>query len=224
MATAMEYELGMKLIKDFTFYQYIDKATGKQLLENVPVDVASGKAVPIFIYATEKEWSQEYVEVGTESVTLQDAEVRHCVCIIPQGDFTKDGKKWLTVQDSAKFGGRGMRYVEYDTFFLNRCYFASKVYATDTLPVPVTEIIMAKPTTPCALGDRNIAVLYLQQFLVNEGKLAPEYATRYYGAITAKAVLWWQLEHWNEFDVPVPKLLEWNGQYWGEGSIKIINK
>lgn len=221
MATAMPYVAGVKLIKGFTFYQYIDKATGRLLLENVPSDVAQGKAVPIFIYASEREWSAEYVEVK-DNISLGNAEVRHCVCIVPNGDFTENGKRWLTVQDSAKFGNRGMRHVEYDKFFLTRTYFASKVYADGTVPPVVPPVQLGKPLTPCAIGDRGNQVLSLQKFLIEDGKLKSEYATGYYGALTAKAVLWWQLEHWDRYEVNVPQLLDWKGEYWGSGSIEII--
>jgi hypothetical protein len=69
-------------------------------------------------------------------------------------------------------------------------------------------------------------VLALQKYLIKEGKLKPEYQTGYYGAITAKAVLWWQLEHWDRYDqqkANIPILLEYAGKYWGQGSIDIVN-
>lgn len=223
MATAMPYIEGVKLIKDFTFYQYIDKATGRLLLESVPADVAIGKAIPIFVFATDEEWSQEYVEVKTPSLGIMEAGVRHCVCIVPEGDFTENGKRWFTVQDSAKFGGRGMRYVEYDNFFLSRTYFVAKVYASGTLPQP-DPVVTQKPDMPCMIGDKNSAVLNLQKYLIEDGKLKPEYATGYYGALTAKAVLWWQLEHWTDFISTIPQLLDLKGEYWGNESITIIKR
>ena len=223
MATAMPYVLGDKKIKDFKFYQYIDKTAGGVLVGDIPADIAQGKAVAIFIYATKDEWSKQYVEATDPNVTLGNASVRHCVCVVPNGDFTKNGKRWLTIQDSAKFGGFGMRYVEYDSFIKNRVYFAAKVYAVGSEPVqPV--IVDTKPVVACKLGDKGSAVSALQTFLNKQGKLEAQYLTGYYGAITAKAVLWWQLEHWNEFSVNIPKLLEWSGQFWGEGSITIVNK
>lgn len=222
-ATAMPYVKGDKLIKDFKYYQYIDKATGMPLLHNVPQDVAAGKAIAIFIFATRQEWSKEYVEVIDTSLKASDAEVRHCVCLIPLGDFTENGKRWMAVQDSAKFGGRGIRYIEYDKFFLTRTYFAAKVYLTGTIPAPV-ETPTTTPTTVCELGARGAQVTALQNFLVKEGKLEKEYVTGYYGALTAKAVLWWQLEHWNDFSAKVPQILEWVGRYWGNESIAIVNK
>lgn len=222
-ATAMPYVAGDKLIPDFKYFQYIDKKTGAWLRENVPADVAIGKAVPIFIFATEEEWSREYVEIRTPNLNIADAGVRHAICIVPKGDFTENGKRWLTVHDSAKFGGLHKRYVEYDQFFMQRSYFMAKVYAASALPQPEPAPVIGKPLTPCELGDRGDAVTALQKFLIDDGKLDAQYATGYYGSLTAKAVLWWQLEHWDRFTVNVPQLLEWGGKYWGNGSIAIIS-
>lgn len=226
MATAMPYIEGVKLLKDFTYFQYVDKETNRLLLEDVPHDVAIGKPVSIFIFASESEWSEKYVEIKNPSLGIGGAEVRHCVCIVPRGDFTENGKRWLAVQDSAKFGGLGLRYVEYDKFFLTRTYFAGKVYAKDTIPVvvPPPQVIDMIPDVACELGRRGDAVFALQRFLAKEGKLEAQYVTGYYGALTAKAVLWWQLEHWNEFDLTVPQLLDLGGKYWGNASIKIAVK
>lgn len=223
-ATKMPYIEGTKAIKEFTFFQYIDKKTGKWLPQNVPADIARGQAVAIFFYATDEEWSQEYVTIRDKNCPFPGAEVQHCVCVVPYGDFTENGKRWLTVQDSAKFGKRGIRYVEYDEFFMTRTYFLATVYPKGATPIPEVPPVLAKPVVACSLGDKNGAVLNLQKFLIDEGKLEAQYATGYYGALTAKAVLWWQLEHWNEFSVNVPQILTWAGNYWGEGSIAIINK
>lgn len=220
-ATAMPLIVGTKQIKDFKFFQYLDKATFKILYDAIPVDIALGKAVTIFVYASDDEWSQRYVEAKDE-VSIGSAEVRHCVCVIPKGDFTKDGKRWLTVQDSAKFGKLGMRYLEFDTFFKSRVYFAAKVYLTEAIPKP-EPVPTPKPTVACQLNDKNAAVLALQNFLIQEGKLKAEYATGFYGALTAKAVLWWQLENWNKFTSTIPELLDLGGKNWGPQSISIIN-
>lgn len=223
-ATAMPLIAGIKTLKEFSYFQYIDKATGSLLLRDVPIDVATGKAVAIFIFATEEEWSKQYVEVIDPNLKLDGASVRHCVCIIPKGDFTENGKRWLAIQDSAKFGGFGIRYVEYDKFFLTRTYFAGKVYAKDNLPVVVLPDVDMIPDVACELGQKGDAVLALQRFLNKEGKLESQYMTGYYGALTSKAVLWWQLEHWNEFNITIPQILDLGGKYWGNVSIKIATK
>lgn len=223
MATAMKYVVGDKLIEDFKYFQYLDKATGRILHDDIAVDIAQGKAVSIFIYATDEEWSKEYVEIIDYDLNLDDAAVRHAVCLIPTGDFTTDenGKRWLAVHDSAKFGKRHLRYIEFDLFFKTRCYFAAKVYKTKDLETPPVNSEV-KPLTVCSLNDKGQAVRDLQSFLVKEGKLKSSYITGFYGAITAKAVLWWQLEHWDKFNVDIPQLIEWGGEYWGNQSINII--
>lgn len=231
-ANAMPYIKGDKVIGDFRYYQYIDKATGKLTPEKIPADVALGEPVAIFIWATDAEWSQEYVEIKTANYPLDgNSEVRHCVCLIPKGDFTYKKKQWLAVQDSAKFGGRGLRYISYD-FLLKRSYFAARVEATGAAPDPVIPPVVVppvvipaptgKPLVAVELGDKGEDVRRLQKFLIDDGKLEAQYLTGTYGALTAKAVLWWQLEHWQKFTAGVPQLLEWAGAYWGNQSIQII--
>lgn len=222
-ATAMPYVAGNKLIQDFRYFQYIDKATGRLMVEDIPTDIALGKAVTIFIYATEDEWEREYVEIQDEDLNILEAEVRHCVCIMPKGDFTKNEKQWLAVHDSARFGGRHLRYIDFE-FLKRRCYFAAKVYKVEDIPTPPDTEPTGKPIEVCQIGSKGQAVINLQKFLIADGKLEPQYQTGYYGAITAKAVLWWQLEHWDRFTANIPQLLEWGGEYWGPQSISIINQ
>lgn len=223
MASAMPYVKGDLVIPDFNYFQYIDPVTRQIQHMKVAEDVAIGEPVAIFIWATDDEWSEQYVEIKTPNYPLDaDSEVRHAVCFIPKGDFTYKGKQWIAVQDSAKFGGRGLRYVSFD-FFKKRSYFAAKVVVKGTAPVPPpAPIVIGKPIVPCEIGDKGEAVKALQKMLIDDGKLAPEYLTGNYGALTAKAVLWWQLEHWDKFTVNIPQLLEWAGEYWGNQSIKII--
>jgi hypothetical protein len=228
MATAMPKVKGSVLIKDFKYFEFAPLSfwygakPNTQANDQAIAAAAAGKAIAIFIFATEDEWSQEYVEIKTPALQIGDAYVRHCVCIMPKGDFTENGKQWLAVQDSAAFGNRHLRYVSRD-FFNKRAYYASQVFANDEIPAPVPPPAIGKPTTPCKLGDHGSAVSSLQTFLVEQKKLEAQYVTGYYGAITAKAVQWWQLEHWNRFTGGVPALLDLAGKYWGKESIAIIN-
>ncbi len=128
MANLMQIVLGESLIADFNYYSFTDYAL-------VPAAVASGKAVAIFIYATEDEWAQEYVTVKTPNLNIQTAYIRHCVCIMPNGDFTENGQQWLAVHDSAGFANRHLRYISYD-FLLKRAYYASQVFIKGTIPPP----------------------------------------------------------------------------------------
>lgn len=216
-ANEMPYVEGSQFIKPFDWFTY---RTDKY--QQIPEDVAQGKAIPIFIFGTEEEWSKEYVEATDQNVTLQNAPVRHCVCLVPKGDFTENGKQWLAVHDSAKFGGRHLRYISLD-FLLKRTYSANKIIASGELPVQ-NVIIDKVPNVACQFGNRSEDVRVLQRFLADKGKLKPEYVTGYYGALTAKAVLWWQLENWQKFTSTIPELLDLAGKHWGKQSIDIINQ
>lgn len=219
-ATAMPYVAGDKVI-DFKYFQYRDENWNIKT-EDVIKDIASGKAVSVFIYATKKEWSREYVTIRDEKLDAQSAEVRHAITIIPLGDFTEDGDLWLAVHDSSRFGGRHLRYMSYD-FFMKRVFFAATVIKTNDMPIPpAPPKIIGKPTEACRKGDRSDAVLALQKFLIDDGVLKPEHGTGYYGTLTSKAVLWWQLKNHDKFTSNIPQLLEWNGEYWGSQSINAI--
>lgn len=223
MATAMPYVRGTKLVKDFKYFQYVDKTSWRTLVEDIPKGVAVGKAISIFIYATEEEWSKEYVDIINPNLNIANAVVRHAVCLTPKGDFTEKGKEWLTVHDSAKFGGRHLRYISYD-FLKGRCYFGAEVYLADSIPEPEIPPLSDLPLTYCELGDSSQSVRNLQAFLIKNGNLESKYLTGYYGALTARAVLWWQLEYWTHFTANIPQLLDWGGKYWGSQSIKVLKE
>jgi hypothetical protein len=222
-ANEMGYVQGeLGLIEDFSYFQYKD-ADGRMALDKVPQDIAGGKPVAIFVYATKEEWEKEYVEIIDPTLNITNAYVRHAVCLVPHGDFEKDGKRWLTVHDSAPFGGRHLRYIEADKFFIDRTFFAAKTYKKEEESNEVEEPRML-PTVACSFGEKSGAVVNLQTYLVNEGKLGKQYITGYYGVLTSKAVLWWQLEHWKDFTDTIPTLLEYKGYWWGKQSIAAILK
>lgn len=210
-AAAMPLVMGEPVLKDrFNYFEITDP-------NRIAGYVAAGKPVPVFIYASKNEWAREYVDVR-DNVSIGNAEVRHCVCLVPEGDFTEDGTQYFAVHDSAKFGNRHLRYVSLE-FILKRTYYAARIEKKGQVePVPVPPP-SDKPTVPCELGDRGEAVLNLQAFLIADGKLAPQYATGYYGALTAKAVLWYQLSKWQQFTSTIPELLELKGEAWGPQSI-----
>lgn len=210
-ANALPLIQGEKIIPDFNYFIFRDYAT-------IPAAVAGGKAVAIFIYATTKEWAQEYVEVIEDDLNGNEASVRHAVVLIPSGDFAEKGKEWLAVHDSAAFGKRHLRYISKD-FLLKRCYFAATVAQKEDVPPPAE---VQQPTTVCEFGQKNGAVYALQSYLAKEGYLGAQYITGYYGQLTAKAVLWYQLKHHEKFPVLIPQLLEWGGKYWGPSSINTL--
>ena len=218
MANAMELIQGDKLIPSFKYYQYLDGSYRIKKGEIIN-DVAQGIPVSIFIYATSSEYSREYVEVKDENLDVSSAYVRHAVTLVPNGDFTEKGVQYLTVHDSAKFGGLNLRYITKD-FFMKRVFFAVKVVKDDDLEIP--KIITKAKIKTCQQGDRSNNIVALQRFLIADGVLEPQYATGYYGALTSKAVLWWQLKNHEKFTANIPQLLEWKGQYFGGESVKNI--
>lgn len=213
MANAMPKIVGEKLLADFNFFDFLDYSL-------VPGVISQGKAVAIFIYATDAEWSREYVDVLEPNLTVFQAPVRHAVTLVPRGDFTENGRKWLTVHDSAAFGGRHLRYIPLE-FLLKRAYYATQVFPKTPVPTPVPPG-PTSPTRPCQINDRGQAVLDLQAFLIEKGYLGPQYLTGFFGVLTAKALLWFQLENWQKFDVRVPQILEWDGKYYGQRTIDIV--
>lgn len=139
MASAMPLIVGDKLIPEFNYYEFagLNHYTDKREANDAAVmAVAGGKAVSIFIYATNDEWSREYVEATDPNVSILNAYIRHCVCIMPKGDFTENGKQWLAVHDSAKFGGRHLRYISMD-FFIKRAFYAGQVFKKGDVPAPI---------------------------------------------------------------------------------------
>jgi hypothetical protein len=215
-ANELFYSLGEKLITDFHYYHITSYKT-------IPTDVSTGKAVMVFLYATLNEYSREYVTVR-DKVNLSEAVVRHAVCLVPNGDFSQDGQDWLTIHDSAAFNQRHLRYVSLD-FLLQRAYYAAKVYRVNALP-PVPPPTPFRPTEPCQFGDKTKAVKLLQSYLIHLGYLEPQYQTGYYGALTKKAVLEWQLTHAAKFNYvrPVRELLLLDGAWWGKQSIDVAQE
>jgi len=216
-ANSLPYLKGSPLISDFEYFTINNYAS-------VPSEVSRGKAITIFIYATEAEWSQEYVKIQTPNLSINDAYVRHAVCLVPQGDFKENATLWLTVHDSAAFGGRFLRYMDMD-FFMKRGYFAAKVYGKNQGPTPPPPVT-ALPLVACEFKEQNRNVLNLQGYLIQKGLLESQYQTGYYGNLTAKALLEWQLLNYKQFNYvrPVREILSMDGKFFGPQSINVVTK
>jgi len=215
MAAAMKVIAGLPVLKDlFNYYEITDYT-------KIAGYVAAGKPVPVFIYATEDEWAHEYVDIKTPGLSINDAYVRHAVVLIPEGDFTENGVQRFSIHDSAKFGGLHLRHASLE-FVLKRAYYAARLELKSAPPVVDPPVVDRIPDVACALNDRGDAVLALQRFLFDQGKLKAEYVTGFYGALTARAVLWYQLEKWQQFTSTIPDLLDLNGENWGPQSIATL--
>lgn len=66
-------------------------------IEELAAIGARGHGIPILIFATWAEWAQEYPQVVFPYLKQGDewALIRHCICVLPQSGFTKDGVRYL---------------------------------------------------------------------------------------------------------------------------------
>lgn len=215
LANELPYIIGSKTMPLFTYFSITDYSS-------IPDVVTSNKAVVVFIYASKDEYSREYVTVREPNLQIRDAYVSHAICLVPSGDFTENGVEWLAVHDSAKFGGLHLRYID-KNFLLKRCFYASKIYNSNTMPTPEPPVT-AIANVACQFKDESNAVRNLQGMLIQQGYLESQYQTGYFGALTAKALLEWQLVHYKEFNYmrPVRELLSLEGKFFGQQSIDIV--
>lgn len=155
----------------------------------------TGKAVMVWYYFTYAEWTDvPEIKVAGLEVGSQSA-VRHSVTAV---DFTLyQGKKCLIIEDSwgPNYGKGGQRIITED-FHKARNWFAAHPmnfkFDEPILP-PVTIYNFTKNMKQ---GDQNNEVKELQLFLQKGGFYpANSSATGYFGAVTKKAVIAFQLAH-----------------------------
>lgn len=180
--------------------------------------VGNGHPVLITFYATKNEWVEEMYE--REFTTLLSAPVRHYVIALPNSNHTKDGHEWVSVIDSSPHRGFSLRQVRKD-FLKKRMYLGGGFYYRVNRRKSKVKLI---PDVRCEYGQRNVAVANLQTFLNQVGLVSKDHITGYYGNITAKAVLDWQLAMIPSSEVSPMRLTEWQGKYWGPLSINIAKK
>ncbi len=192
-STANALVITQKMIDEGLLY----KAT-KYISIKYPNDIdtlcsvaSRGLGVPIFIYATYREWAQEYPTTN-DNVTLDTATVRHCVCILPNSGFIENGIKYVAVQDSAWFGFMNIRYLS-EEFIQKRIYYAMYFMNLDTPP----EIL--KPhhlfTKTLKVGSRGDEVKALQNCLKYEGLFPDIEPTGVFAGITRDAVCKFQMKY-----------------------------
>lgn len=175
---------------------------------------AVGNGIPTIIgwFSTIAEWDEEMIP--KDKVTLFTAPVRHFVVCLPNSVHTKDGYRWVSVVDSSQAKGLSLRHIRED-FLKQRMYLGGGFYRKVTRRAKkVSEI----PAASVEYGVRSSDVIKLQKFLYELGLVSKEHITGYYGNITAKAVLQWQLN--NLKDANITQLNNWKGYYWGPASIK----
>jgi len=182
----------------------------------VIASVTSGNPTMIGFYSTGNEWDEE-MEVK-DFTTQATAPVRHAVIALPNSYHTHNGKQWVSVIDSFPNKGHFLRHISID-FLKERMFFGGGFY--HRAPVRKKKVT-AQPLNFCRYGQRNDGVLELQRFLTQVGLMSTVHNTGYYGNITAKAVLTWQLA--NVDTVNKWQLDQWKGYYWGPASVKKFNE
>jgi hypothetical protein len=216
-ANLLPYLIGRKIAKDFEYYTVHDMTD----LERI---VNSGTAVTLGFCSTSDEWRREYVEERTTITNPYTAAVRHQVTLKPRGAFWEKGKLWFSVLDSAKFGNRFTRYVTLEFLTNRRINFPVFAVPKQVEPTPQPPLIEVKPLVAVRMEDRGQNVENLQAYLAKRGYLDPKHVTGYYGPLTSKAVLWFQLQYHEKMDATIPELLDLKGQWWGPQSIDVVKE
>ena len=181
--------------------------------------------IVICIYATVDEWSKEWVEPTSKTVTLSNAKVRHSITIFPKSSFTKDGKKWITIGDSAYFGGLFHRYLSED-FINQRVYNALYFTRVEFNDTDKPKLKFGNKTL--SFGMKNLSVAKLQKCLQYEklfptqSHMQPFQPTGYFGGLTLKAVKDFQIKYKN--DILVPAGLKEPTGVVGKYTIKKLNE
>lgn len=179
--------------------------------------VSNGFPVIIAFYATNKEWVEEMYE--REWTTVNLAPVRHYVTVLPNSNHEKDGKEWVSVVDSSPSNGFALRHLTKD-FIKKRMYLGGGFYYPAT-SAPAKKV-KSNPTQRVEYGQRNSGVITLQSMLNELGLMQSLHITGYYGNITARAVLTWQLA--NLVNADKEQLKAWEGKYWGPSSINRVKE
>lgn len=180
-----------------------------------------GHGVPICFFSTQSEWSREYPVILKPTLKRFDAEatLQHEVCILPYSGFIENGVRYVTIQDSALFGGLSIRHV-------SEAFIAARVY--DAGYWDTVNIIGGGPrprytfTKTLNVGARGDEVRMMQTLLVSEGVLPTDCMTGYFGGISQAAVRAFQVKYKDAILTPV-NLASPTG-VWGPQCIKQANK
>lgn len=211
LTTQMQAEAD--IFKGLTYYT-IQKPT-----IDAVATVASQHGVAIIFYATQDEWGRDYPAIQQPDLNPLDAEVRHCVCVLPYSGFLLNGKKYVTVQDSAWFGAKKIRHLSED-FFNKRVFGAAywdTVSSIGSGPRPKYHF-----TQILRVGSTGEDVRQMQLLLISEDLLPNDCATGYFGGRTLAGVHAFQSKY--NADILVPLGLLKPTDLWGNGCINKANQ
>ncbi len=185
------------------------------------------KPVMVWFYFTYREWAiKNGISKDWNMPKLLDIipsrngknVIRHSVTAV---DFTltRTGKRALVCEDSAHFGGYVRRIIDED-FFAERNFYSAYPMSLKYMRVVSGTSKKYNIKIPVSFGMRNDTIKKIQTMLKDTG-FFPENvpATGYYGIITCKAVLAWQIA--NKVDTTT-RLKMLGGKYFGYKSIKAV--
>jgi hypothetical protein len=180
----------------------------------------AGHGVQITIFGTIREWATEWPTVIYPEITINEpVPVRHAVCALPYSGFMKDGKRYVTIQDSSWFGGLKLRHLSED-FIRMRCYGAG--YFDTVRLLGQGERPKYTFTKLLKVGSTGKEVVMLQHLLISEGLLPVECVTGLWAGRTLAAVKAFQMKYAK--DILVPAGLDAPTGIWGAFSIAKANE
>jgi len=150
----------------------------------------TGKAVMAWFYFTSEEWSKLIPTIDVQNLNIITA-LRHSVAVVDY--FLYNGKKYLLIEDSAHFGGITRRLIS-EEFFRARNFFNRypMTFQFQETPNPLISKDLEKDLE---FGMKDYDIVILQDLLKDLGYFPVIDSTGYYGAITVKAVIDFQLKN-----------------------------
>jgi hypothetical protein len=159
-----------------------------------------GYAVSLVFFSTYREWSKEYPEL-LDTPSYSTAPVRHDICVLPNSGFMENGKKYLTIVDSAWFGGYNLRHLSEDFIaarVVDAMYWKTVVFKQSPTDKPQHTF-----RVPLSKGMENEDVRWLQKVLVYEGLLPVDCIIGIFGPRTLAAVKALQVKYADQILKPV---------------------
>lgn len=188
-------------------------------IDEIAKVAAGGIPVPIVFYSTYNEWARSIPQILDPYLQPGNAEVRHCVTVLPYSGHYRSGKKFVTIQDSSHFGGLTLRHVS-EEFIKQRVYGAGywisvKLLGSGTAP-------KYRFTQTLRYGMKGEDVRNMQLLFISLGLLPNDCATGLFAGRTLAAVHAFQTMFADE--ILKPQGLALPTDTFGAGSMKKANE
>lgn len=181
---------------------------------------AQGHGIAILIFAAQDEWGRDFPIIEDPSMVLSNTnEIRHCVCILPNSGFMLNAKKYVTIQDSAWFGGKKLRYLSED-WIKSRVYGAAYWSSVSLLASGPRPVFVFGRTLQ--YGSVGSDVKAMQQLFISEGLLPSDCATGNFYGLTLSALHAFQTKYKDKILTPLG--LDKPTDVFGEQCIKWANQ